>query len=107
MQASRSGVAQEQSGPSVPQPVSVELFRFGRETMRKTLLLLCCTGLSVLAVGTFLLARGRTGSADSESASASIAPEHGPPAVADQGFEVDILVDGRPLEEYYARGKAY
>ena len=75
--------------------------------MRKTLLLLCCTGLGVLAVGTFLLARGRTGSADSESASASIAREHGPPTVADQGFELDILVDGRPLEEYYARGKVY
>src|SRR5437870_11958587 len=75
--------------------------------MRKTLLLLCCTGLGMLAVGTFLLARGRTGSADSESASASIAPEHGPPTVADQGFELDILVDGRPLEEYDARGKVY
>src|SRR5713226_9563622 len=75
--------------------------------MRKTLLLLCCTGLSVLAVGAFLLARGRTASADLESSSASIAPEPGPTVVADQGFEVDILVDGRPLEEYYARGKAY
>jgi hypothetical protein len=78
-----------------------------RETMRKTLLLLCCTGLSMLVVGAFLLARGRTGAADPEGSSASIAPEPDPPVVADRGFEVDILVDGRPLEEYYARGKAY
>jgi hypothetical protein len=99
---------QEHLGPSVPQPVSVVTGSiWERETMRKTLLLLCCTGLSVLAVGVFFVARGLTGSADPESSSASIAPEPGPPVVADQGFEVDILVDGRPLEEYYARGKAY
>lgn len=104
----RSGVVQEHLGPSVPQPVSIETGSIGeRETMRKTLLLLCYTGLSVLAVGAFLLARGRTGSADPKSSSAWIAPEPGPPVVVDQGFEVDILVDGRPLEEYYARGKAY
>jgi len=75
--------------------------------MRKTLILMCCTGLSIIGVGAFLLPSGRTGAAAPESYSSSITPEPGPPVVSVQGFELDILVDGRPLEEYYARGKAY
>jgi hypothetical protein len=30
-----------------------------------------------------------------------------PVMISDSGFEIEVLVDGRPLEEYYARGKRY
>jgi hypothetical protein len=73
--------------------------------MRKILLLLCCAGLSTIAA--FLIVTGHTRAAALESVSASIAPEQGSPVASVQGFDVDVLVDGRPLEEYYARGKAY
>jgi hypothetical protein len=34
-------------------------------------------------------------------------PEPEPPATTTGGFEVEVLVDGRPLEEYAARGRHY
>ncbi|HEV7375372.1 MAG TPA: hypothetical protein VGN95_11685 [Pyrinomonadaceae bacterium] len=34
-------------------------------------------------------------------------PEPEPPVVTTGGFEVEVLVDGRPLEEYAARGRHY
>jgi len=75
--------------------------------MRNILLLVCCAVLSTIAVGAFLTETGQTRAAAPESLRLSIAPEQGPPVVSVQGFDVAVLVDGRPLEEYFARGKAY
>ena len=69
--------------------------------MKRTLILLCC-GLALIAVSAFMFSNARTEAAVSETV-ASV-PE---PVDYDRGFELQILVDGRPLEEYAARGKTY
>lgn len=68
--------------------------------MKRTLLF-CCLGLALIAVSAFIFSNSRTQAATSESL-----PDYRPVDV-DRGFEVQILVDGRPLEEYNARGKSY
>ncbi len=67
----------------------------------KRALLLCCLGLALIAVSAFIFSNSRTQAATTESL-----PDYWRPDV-DRGFEVQILVDGRPLEEYSARGKSY
>jgi hypothetical protein len=56
----------------------------------------------MIAVGAFLFSRSRTEAATSENTA-----QYREPVVFDRGFDVQILVDGRPLEEYQARGKSY
>jgi hypothetical protein len=68
----------------------------------KRTLLLCCLGLALSAVSAFILSNSRTQAATAESL-----PDYWRPVDVDRGFEVQILVDGRPLEEYNARGKSY
>ena len=75
--------------------------------MMKTLVILAFAGLAVAAVSalTFL----NVGS----SAAKSIVSDVGGVAVptqriiVDRRFAVQVLVDGRPLEEYFARGRSY
>lgn len=52
--------------------------------------------------GAFLLSPGRT----LANESATVTPP-APARVTNGGFEVEVLVDGRPLEEYAARGRSY
>jgi hypothetical protein len=66
------------------------------------LLLLGCGGLVLLAVGAFIFSSTRTLAAISKTPVS--VPER---TYYDGGFEVQILVDGRPLEEYAARGRSY
>jgi hypothetical protein len=73
---------------------------------RKTLLIMCCAGLSMIAAGAFVLT-GVTGIAASRSPIRSVLPEQSGPIISNQMFEIEVLVDGRPLQEYYARGKRY
>ena len=68
----------------------------------KRALLLCCGGLALLAVSVFIFSNSRTQAATTEPL-----PDYWNPVDTDRGFEVQILVDGRPLEEYSARGKSY
>jgi len=68
----------------------------------KRTLLLCCLGLALSAVSALILSSSRTQAATSEPL-----PDYWRPVDVDRGFEVQILVDGRPLEEYNARGKSY
>lgn len=68
----------------------------------KRALLLCCLGLALIAVSAFIFSNSRTQAANTESL-----PDYWRPVDVDRGFEVQILVDGRPLEEYNARGKSY
>ena len=65
-------------------------------------LLLCCGGLALIAVSLFIFSNSRTQAATTEPL-----PDYWSPVDTDRGFEVHILVDGRPLEEYNARGKSY
>jgi hypothetical protein len=58
--------------------------------------------LALIAVSLFLFSNSRTQAATTESI-----PNDWSPVAVDQGFDVQILVDGRPLEEYDARGKSY
>jgi hypothetical protein len=77
---------------------------------------LACVGAILLVAGSLALSRGRTDFTTINPVSET--PVNNPTddlttdmteptIVPDGGFEVEVLVDGRPLEEYYARGKRY
>lgn len=68
----------------------------------KRKLLLCCGGLALIAVSLFVFSNART-----EAATTERIPDYWTLVEVDRGFEVQIFVDGRPLEEYDARGKSY
>ena len=75
--------------------------------MRKTAIKASCAALGIIAVGAFLLSM-----APSEAAIANYTPtlpesDQYRRIVADSRFEVDVLVNGRSLDEYHARGKSY
>jgi hypothetical protein len=68
----------------------------------KRALLLCCAGIVVTAVSAFVVSNFRTEAATSEPNT-----DYRVPPVYERGFEVQILVNGRPLEEYQTRDKTY
>jgi hypothetical protein len=70
--------------------------------VKRALVLLCCGALAAIAVSAFLFSRSRT-----EAATTETTAQYREPVVFDRGFDVQILVNGRPLEEYEARGKSY
>jgi hypothetical protein len=70
--------------------------------VKRTLVLLCCGGLALIAVSAFIFSNMRTEAATTEAV--VNVPE---PMDFERGFEVQILVDGRPLEEYAAHGRSY
>jgi len=82
--------------------------------MKRSVLLLCCAGLALVIVATSVANRptraarvGISGSSDQTEPEASHrlnATEH---VVAERRFDVQILVNGRALDEYYARGRSY
>jgi hypothetical protein len=74
--------------------------------MRKTLKKACCAVLSITAAGAFLLSMNPSETAVADDSVTSLSQQHRP-IVADRRFEVDVLVNGRFLEEYHARGKSY
>jgi hypothetical protein len=69
--------------------------------MRK---LLFGAGLCLLFIVAWSLLKGRAAAADSEPRNAVEAVV---PVSSSQGFNIEVLVQGRPLEEYYARGRTY
>jgi len=71
--------------------------------MKRTLVLLGCGGLALIMVSAFIFSNARTEAA----ISSAVAAAGGQRVISDRSFEVQILVDGRPLEEYYARGNSY
>ena len=82
--------------------------------MRRTVVLLCCTGLAVAIVvasvayrPTWAARDGSGASSDWIDAEAGQVSTSNKQVVVDRRFELQILVNGRPLEEYYARGKSY
>ena len=81
--------------------------------MKRKLLLLCCGGLALIALSAFIFSSSRIeGAISGAIASAgdvnvAAYAEGAQRPISDGRFEVQILVDGRPLDEYDARGKSY
>lgn len=73
--------------------------------MKRTLLILGCGALALMAVSAFIFSSATTEAAMSGAVAA--VGQANQRVIADRRFEVEILVDGRPLEEYNARGKSY
>ncbi len=69
--------------------------------MKQKLVILCFAGIALIVGSASIFSNSRSAPAPSE------VPTSAEPVVADQRFEVQILVDGVPLGEYYARGKTY
>lgn len=82
--------------------------------MKKTLAVLAGAGLSTFLAGTFLFSTNRTKAASSETtnswlneSAATVTPQGDRTIVRSDGFDVQVLVGGRPLDEYAARGRTY
>jgi hypothetical protein len=75
--------------------------------MKKTLLFVTCAGLGMILTGAFVFSSRRAKAATARNESLSVTSKLEPAAVRDEGFEVQVLVSGRPLEEYSARGRTY
>lgn len=80
--------------------------------MKRTLVLLGCGGLVLFAVTAFIVSSAKTESAPSETFAGveeGIAGQVDADVDRDfdRRFEMQILVNGRPLDEYDARGKSY
>ncbi|MDT4953013.1 MAG: hypothetical protein QOJ02_1151 [Acidobacteriota bacterium] len=75
--------------------------------MKKAIMPLICAAIVVLAIaGTFITSTGGI-LANAHQAVSVPEPEPEPPVVATNGFEVEVLVNGYPLEEYATRGRRY
>jgi hypothetical protein len=68
----------------------------------KRLALLCCGGLALIIVGAFVFLNVRT-----EAATSATIGQKAAVVNYDRSFEVEILVDGRPQQEYAANGRSY
>lgn len=74
--------------------------------MKRWMMTLVCAGIGATTLA--VLAFSSQGDGLSASARASAAETlFEPPVVTNNGFEVEVLVDGRPIEEYRARGRHY
>lgn len=72
--------------------------------MKKTLVILGFAGLALTAVGAFMFLNVRSFAAKSEVGEVDGETQR---VIADRSFEVQLLVDGRPLEKYFASGRSY
>lgn len=83
--------------------------------MRKEFFALACVGASLLAILLFVNLRQQSVSAEAaaEGVSAEVVLNEGAETQAGQGdyraemFEIEVLVGGRPVEQYWARGRRY
>lgn len=73
--------------------------------MKKSLILLGIAGLTLSALGALLFLNIRTSAAESPLQIADSGGQN--QRILQRNFEVQLLIDGRPLEEYYARGRKY
>lgn len=70
--------------------------------MKKVLLLIGCSALGLAAIGSFAISYARTQDTSSrKTATTYRIPEY------ERSFDLQILVNGRPLDEYAGRGKSY
>jgi hypothetical protein len=82
--------------------VNRQFFVRRKSTVKRRLILLGCGGLALIALSAFVFSNARTEAAVSDTVVS--VPE---PVDFERGFEVQVLVDGRPLQEYAARGRTY
>jgi hypothetical protein len=78
--------------------------------MKKATVMLISAVVVLALAGTFITSPGGTLANAYQALSVpepEPEPEPEPPVVTTGGFEVEVLVDGRPLEEYAARGRHY
>lgn len=73
--------------------------------MKRALVLLFLFGASTLALSLHATPFQRV--LANVNVAAELPPPPEPPEVNDPGFDVEVLVDGIPLPEYYARGRSY
>lgn len=73
--------------------------------MRRPITVVACIAASLLLTATVILSQAGKVRANVSAAFVEAMPE--PTAVRYDVFDVEVLVNGRPLEEYYARGKHY
>lgn len=73
--------------------------------MKKMLLLIGCSALGLAAIGSFALAYART--QNTSSTFRKTATTYRLPPDYERAFDIQILVNGRPLDEYVGRGKSY
>lgn len=71
--------------------------------MKRTLVTVCFAGVALIVGGASIFSHARP-AADIAGSEISAPAQR---VVPNQAFDVQILVDGRPLSEYYARGKSY
>jgi hypothetical protein len=69
--------------------------------------LVSAVAIGLVLSGAFVFAPRATLASASATVITPDPPEPQPPVVRNGGFEVEVLVDGRPLEEYAARGRSY
>jgi hypothetical protein len=72
--------------------------------MRKALIAIIFAGAGLLALATFVSPRQRVEASATLAASSTMLE---PEVIVDHGFEVEVWVEGRPLEEYRAHGRRY
>ncbi len=70
--------------------------------MKRTLIILSSTAIALIAVSAFVFFNTPT-----EAAVSNRVAEPAQREIAYRNFDVEILVNGRPLEEYVARGRTY
>lgn len=75
--------------------------------MKRLLIILCGAGLVMIGIGASLLSASEAETSVPIAYDALAILRQQKPIVADRPFEVDVLVGGRPLDEYSARGKVY
>jgi len=75
--------------------------------MRKTQIKACSAVLSFIAAVAFLFSIAPSEAAVADYGVALPPSEQHRPIVVDSRFEIDVLVNGRSLQEYHARGKSY
>lgn len=76
--------------------------------MRKALLAIACAGACLLILGVAFIPGAHTETYLSAAAAAAVRDQESDRAImADEWFDVDVIVEGRSLEEYAARGRRY
>lgn len=75
--------------------------------MRKAAVTAVSVVVGLILLGAFAFSPGRTLANVSEMVNQSQPNPEPEPIVTDGGFEVEVLVDGHPLDEYAARGRRY
>lgn len=75
--------------------------------MKKTLTLAACLALVLVLAGAILLSSNHADAAPPLTPGFVASQWVAPVPVRDDGFEIQVLVNGRPLDEYNTRGRTY